>query len=131
MNDQAVEVAPRYRLVPVNPEPARIESMALRHDHSHGLPMPAFGPGGAFDLEDAEQFERRRESNRRTARQLYEEAIGEGFYRSGVEPRDLEPHEVVAVFKRVSAQPILEIVHGFEITFGLACIAEWKKVNGL
>lgn len=58
-------------LVPVIPEPARIESMCYRFDHGHGLQR--FG-------ETPEQFERRKESNRTVMRQLYEEATGQGFF---------------------------------------------------
>lgn len=60
--------------VPAKPEPERIESMCFRFDHGHGLRRWE---------ETEEQFERRKEANRITMRQLYEEATGQGFYRPG------------------------------------------------
>lgn len=62
-----------YVMVPTVPEPARIESMCYRYDHSHGIERFNFN-------ETPEAFERRREANRRQMRQLYEEATGGGFY---------------------------------------------------
>lgn len=72
--------------VPVEPEPERIESMAIRYDHGHGVPMPVFGPDG-FQDEAEDAWRRRQESNRRTMRQLYEEAIGQGFYNDKTKPQ--------------------------------------------
>lgn len=58
-------------LVPLHPEAERIESMCFRFDHGHGIER--FG-------EDNEGFLKRQESNRVLMRQLYEEAMGQGFY---------------------------------------------------
>jgi len=61
-------------LVPEIPEDERIESMCVRFDHGHGIKrcIPA--------METDEEFKNRQEYNRRTMRQLYEEATGQGFY---------------------------------------------------
>jgi hypothetical protein len=59
--------------VPENPETERIESMCMRYDHAHGIPV-------MFETED--DWHRRQEYNRTTMRQLYEEATGQGFFRT-------------------------------------------------
>lgn len=53
-----------WKLVPVEPTPEHIDSVALRYRHDFGL------------MESHE-----RDNVRRFARQMYEECIGEGFYK--------------------------------------------------
>lgn len=65
--------------LPKEPDPRLIESMCLRFDHSHAMRVPRF-QNGSFEIETEEEFERRREGNRRAMRQLYEEVSGNGFY---------------------------------------------------
>lgn len=78
---EAPSVPEGHVTVPIQPEPERIESMAMRLDHGHGAPMPAF-IGGEIGVETPEATASRCDCNRRVCRQLYEEAIGQGFYRA-------------------------------------------------
>ncbi len=59
-----------------SPDPALIDSMAMRYRHDFGL-LP----------------ENERESIRTTMRQLWEEATGRGFYRLSPEPSGWQPIE--------------------------------------
>jgi uncharacterized protein YfcZ (UPF0381/DUF406 family) len=68
-----------WKLVPVEPSAAHIESMAMRFDHSHGIAM-------SIPPETEDDFKRRQEYNRRVSRQMYEEAIGEGFFKLSAAP---------------------------------------------
>jgi hypothetical protein len=71
--------APEWKLVPVEPSPGLLVSMAIRADHALGVPgyydqpmmQQAHGVGHAQMLE----------STMRTMRQLHEEVVGTGFYR--------------------------------------------------
>lgn len=65
--------------LPKEPDPRLIESMCLRYDHSHAMRAPRL-QNGSFIVETVEEFERRRDANRRVMRQLYEEVSGNGFY---------------------------------------------------
>ncbi len=65
-----------FRVVPTTPEPERIESMALRFDHAHGIRMCLITGEGETD----DAYERRRNYNRTIARQLFEEGVGQGFF---------------------------------------------------
>ncbi|AFC21830.1 hypothetical protein GAP32_378 [Cronobacter phage vB_CsaM_GAP32] len=65
--------------LPKTPDPRLIENMCLRFDHSHAMRVPRL-KDGTFEIETVEEFERRRDSNRRVMRQLYEEVSGNGFY---------------------------------------------------
>ncbi len=66
--------------LPKNPPAALIESMCFRYDHSHGIKQYCIDVY-KWRLETDEEFEIRRESNRRIMRQLYEEVAGYGFYK--------------------------------------------------
>lgn len=67
-----------YVLVPVEPTPGRLMSMALRSDHALGCP-------GYYDQEmlrypGAPTHQQKLDAALREARQQYEEVVGSGFY---------------------------------------------------
>lgn len=66
-----------WKLVPITPSETCISSMAVRYDHGLGIP-------GYYDegfQKDPCGHTRRLEATKTTMRQLYEEAIGEGFFK--------------------------------------------------
>jgi hypothetical protein len=66
-------------IVPKEPAPALLRSMAIRYDHGLGCP-------GYYDhppmQRDGVTHERRLEATISTMRQLHEEVVGTGFYRA-------------------------------------------------
>ena len=66
-----------WKLVPINPPDACITSMAVRSDH--GLAIPGYYDNGL--QRDPVGHNQRLEATKTEMRQLYEEAIGEGFYK--------------------------------------------------
>lgn len=66
-----------WKLVPINPPDTCIASMAVRSDH--GLAIPGYYDDGL--QKDPAGHTRRLEATMTSMRQLYEEAIGEGFYK--------------------------------------------------
>lgn len=62
-------VPKEYLLIPAAPSPAHIDSIAMRLDHSFGL-----------------LTENQKESRRATARQMYNECSGQGFYTIKTDP---------------------------------------------
>lgn len=67
-----------WKLVPVEPTPELLHSMAVRYDHGLGVPgyydRPIFGGDGIGHA-------RRLEATITTMRQLHEEVVGTGFYK--------------------------------------------------
>lgn len=59
---------------------ALIESMCFRYDHAHGIKQYTVD-GFKWREETDEEFENRRDSNRRMMNKLYEEVAGYGFYK--------------------------------------------------
>lgn len=75
-------------LVPVEPAPGLLMSMAIRHDH--GLGMPGYYDGLRAALPDDHPMKsvthaQRLESTLRQMRQLHEEVVGAGFYKPELE----------------------------------------------
>ena len=66
-----------WKLVPINPPDTCITSMAVRSDH--GLAIPGYYDDGL--QRDPVGHNQRLEATKTEMRQLYEEAIGEGFYK--------------------------------------------------
>ena len=66
-----------YALVPIEPSPGKLISMAIRHDHGLGLP-------GYYDRDgffgNGVSHQQRLESIIGQMRQLHEEVVGSGFY---------------------------------------------------
>lgn len=69
-----------YQLVPKNPSTGKLVSMALRYDHGLGLPEFYNSLTG-----DPQEHQRRLTSTISTMRQLYKEAVDNGFYRPELE----------------------------------------------
>lgn len=65
--------------VPAEPSMGRLMSMAIRYDHALGL--PGYYDSVVFGARPPGTHARRLESTLVTMRQLYEEAVGLGFYR--------------------------------------------------
>lgn len=72
------EAWPGQVLVPVEPTPELLRSMATRYDH--GLGVPGYYDQPIFGAENV-GHEKRLEATIRTMRQLHEEVVGTGFYR--------------------------------------------------
>lgn len=75
-------------MVPATPEDERIESMCYRYDHAHGIRQPNWAKSG---METDEEWRNRQEANRRVMRQLYEEAVGLGFFHAHWTPPGSTP----------------------------------------
>lgn len=75
---QRAAVPEGWKLVPVKPTEAQLNSMAVRYDH--GLGVPGYYDSDLFGNATGPSHQQRLDSTIRTMRQLYEEAIGEGFY---------------------------------------------------
>ena len=77
----AAAVPPGHVVVPVEPTIGRLMSMAIRDDHGLGVPgfydNLSFTAGGPY----WPPHQQRIEAAIARMRQLYEEAIGEGFYK--------------------------------------------------
>lgn len=72
--------------VPIEPSDEHLTSMAIRYDHGLGM-------DGYYDTKPIQfgaSHAERMESTKRKMRQLYEEAIGEGFYKLPAAPTDTE-----------------------------------------
>lgn len=79
---EGVSVPPGYALVPLEPSDEHLTSMAIRSDHGLGVPGYYDQPmmrlvAGGEGLTHAKRLE----GVKRNMRQLYEEAIGQGFFR--------------------------------------------------
>ena len=80
------EAAPTgWKLVPVEPTDGLLRSMAVRYDH--GLGVPGYYDQPIFGAENVGHA-KRLEATIRTIRQLHEEVVGTGFYRSPAPPPD-------------------------------------------
>ncbi len=73
-----------WKLVPVEPTPELLRSMAMRYDH--GLGMPGYYDQPIFGAENVGHA-KRLEATIRTMRQLHEEVVGAGFYQSAAAPQ--------------------------------------------
>jgi hypothetical protein len=73
----AIEAAPAAP-APVDPSPGLLMSMAIRYDHALGL--PGYYDGALFSGSGVTHAQRL-ESTLRTMRQLWEEVVGQGFYK--------------------------------------------------
>jgi hypothetical protein len=71
-----------FKLVPIKPSDEHITSMAIRSDHGLGVP----GYYDTLPIQFGATHAQRMESTKREMRQLYEEAIGEGFYKLSASP---------------------------------------------
>jgi hypothetical protein len=70
----------KFVSVPLIPEPECIESMCLRYDHAFGIKKILFNiEPPRYEID--EEFNRRREATRVCMRQLYEEVVGQGFFK--------------------------------------------------
>ena len=67
-----------FALVPIEPTPGKLMSMAIRHDHALGMPGYYDQLDGVFG--NGVSHQKRLESIIRQMRQLHEEVVGLGFY---------------------------------------------------
>ena len=90
-----VAAAERERLLPKEPPPGLLMSMAVRYDH--GLGMPGYYDHAAFDRFDGDSHAKRLDGALSIMRQLYEEVSRNGFY------SDEREHEYAAIRARRQA----------------------------
>jgi len=90
-----VAAAERERLLPKEPPPGLLMSMAVRYDH--GLGMPGYYDHAAFDRFDGDSHAKRLDGALSIMRQLYEEVSRNGFY------SDEREHEYAAIRARGQA----------------------------
>lgn len=84
--DNAPQSPKGWKLVPIEPTDDHLTSMAVRYDHGLGV-------AGHYDTHPIQlgaTHAQRMEATKVKMRQLYEEAIGEGFYNLPTTPTDTE-----------------------------------------
>lgn len=79
----------KWKLVPVEPTEELLRSMAVRYDHGLGCP-------GYYDQFGEGEQEKRLRATMTTMRQLHEEVVGTGFYRSASPAPSLPTREEIA-----------------------------------
>jgi len=98
---QSLAVPSGFRIVPIKPSDGHLKSMAIRYDHGLGI-------DGYYDTKPIQfgaSHKQRLDSTISQMRQLYEEAIGEGFYQINAAPTpprkrvDMTNDEVRKVFE--------------------------------
>ncbi|TXI25566.1 MAG: hypothetical protein E6Q67_00835 [Roseateles sp.] len=78
-------------MVPLEPSEEHLQSMAVRYDHGLGIPGYYDDPLYASIAPDGHA--KRLESTKRIMRQLYEEAVGQGFHKLNLAPSSLHAEE--------------------------------------
>lgn len=81
----AIDALSSCAVVPVEPTPGLLMSMAIRYDHGLGVPGYYDSLSEAFSIKGHKgpmpTHDERLQSTLRTMRQLHEEVVGTGFYR--------------------------------------------------